>query len=284
MTHRIGRSLLLVFALFALPGFALAADTSGADKLGWKLALQCWTNNKESVVQSIELAQKIGVKYLECYPGQAISPDDKGKFGPEMTDAQIETVLKKCKDCNVQLINCGVIGIPGKEEDAKKFFAWAKKVGISTIVSEPAKNSLPMIDKVAGEAGIKVAIHDHPKPSQYWNPDELGELVKDLKNVGFCADVGHWRRSGLDPLDCVKKHADKFVSLHFKDVVPTDDKKGWHDTVWGTGDSKAADMLAVLKQKGFKGSFSIEYEYKWDVPTLQKCVEFFNSEANKLAK
>ena len=56
-----------------------------------------------------------------------------------------------------------------------------------------------------------------------------------------------------------------------------------HDVVWGTGESKAAEMLKALKAKGFKGPIAIEFESKWDLPTLQKCVDFFNAEADKLA-
>ncbi len=97
-------------------------------------------------------------------------------------------------------------------------FEWAKKIGISTLVSEPDPKDLPKIDKLAGEYNIKVAIHDHPKPSRYWDPAYVYELTKDLKNVGYCADVGHWKRSGLDPVECLKKYGDKVVSLHFKDL------------------------------------------------------------------
>ena len=43
-------------------------------------------------------------------------------------------------------------------------------------------------------------------------------------------------------------------------------------------------MLAELKEHGFQGPVCIEFEYKWDVPTLQKCAQFFYDEANKLAK
>ncbi len=81
----------------------------------------------------------------------------------------------------------------------------------------------------------------------------------------------------------LKLYGDKVFSLHFKDLVPSENARGLHDVPWGTGTSRAADMLAVLKEKGFKGPIAIEYEYQWDVPTLQKCVAFFCKEANKLA-
>jgi sugar phosphate isomerase/epimerase len=269
-------------AMLLLPLHAAEPDRTAADKLGWKLTLQSWTVH-QTVFQSIDVAHELGVRYIEIYPGQPISPDDKGKFGPEMTDAQIQAVLDKAKSADVQIIDYGVPGIPGKEADARKVFDWARKVGLTTLVSEPEPRDLPLIDRLAGEYGMQVAIHDHPKPSRYWDPEYTYALVRDLKHVGLCADVGHWKRSGLDPVVVLKKYGDKVLSSHFKDLVPGGGSNGLHDVPWGTGDSHAADMLRVLKEKGFKGPIAIEYEWKWDVPTLRKCVDFFYEEAGKLA-
>jgi sugar phosphate isomerase/epimerase len=191
-------------AMLLLPLQAAEPNRTAADKLGWKLTLQSWTVH-QTVFQSIDVAHELGVRYIEIYPGQPISPDDKGKFGPEMTDSQIQAVLDKAKSANVQIIDYGVTGIPGKEADARKVFDWAKKVGLTTLVSEPEPRDLPLIDRLAGEYGMQVAIHDHPKPSRYWDPEYTYALVRDLKHVGLCADVGHWKRSGLDPVVVLKK-------------------------------------------------------------------------------
>ncbi len=273
---------LAAVALWSLPLHAAAPDTHGADKLGWKLTLQSWTIH-QTVFQSIDVAQKLGVHYIEIYPGQPISPDDKGKFGPEMTDAQIQAVLDKAKACDVKVIDYGVTGISAKEDEARKLFGWAKKMGLTTLVSEPDPKALPLIDKLAGEFEIRVAIHDHPKPSRYWDPAYTYGLIKDLKHVGFCANVGHWKRSGLDPVEVLNKYGERVFSLHFKDLVRGGGSQGLHDVPWGSGDSRAAEMLRVLKAKGFKGPIAIEYEWKWDIPTLLQCVAFFHEQANKLA-
>jgi sugar phosphate isomerase/epimerase len=259
-------------------------DTSGAEKLGWKLTLQSWTTNKYTVVQSIDYAKQLGVHFLEIYPGQSLGGKTSGKWGPDMSDEQIREMLEAAKAADVQIIDTGVIDISSRENEARRLFDWAKKVGISEIVSEPEPKALPMIDKLAGEYGIKVAIHDHPKPSRYWDPEFTYDLIKDLKHIGFCADVGHWKRSGFDPVVVLEKYGERVYSLHFKDLVPNPDLKGYHDVPWGTGESKAASMLATLKKKGFQGPIAIEYEHTWDVPTLQKCVDFFNEQANKLAQ
>jgi len=273
---------LTALVLMNLPLYAGPPDTSGAEKLGWKLTMQSWTIQK-TVFESIDICKELGIKYIEIYPNQPISPTNKGKFGPGMSDEDIKACLDKAKECGVQIIDCGVIAIPNKEEDAKKVFEWAKKVGITILVAEPDPKALPMIDKLAGEFKIMVGIHDHAKPSRYWDPEFVYAVTRDLNNVGFCADVGHWKRSGLEPVEILKKYTEKTFSLHFKDLAPNKAKKDYHDVPWGTGECRAAEMLATLKAKGFKGPIAIEWESKWDVPTLRQCVEYFHTEANKLA-
>src|SRR5208283_2487865 len=100
----------------------------------------------------------------------------------------------------------GVIAIPGDEAGARKFFDWVKKMGITTVIAEPDPKNLPMIDQLAGEYGVNIGIHDHPKPSRYWDPEYTYSQIKDLKHVGYTADVGHWKRSGLDPVEVLQVH------------------------------------------------------------------------------
>ncbi len=103
------------------------------------------------------------------------------------------------------------------------------------------------------------------------------------KRIGACADTGHWARSGLKPVECLKKLAGRIVSLHFKDV----NKMGMdaHDVPWGTGVCNVRGMLGELRRQRLKAVFSIEYEYHWDnsLPEIAKCVAYFDSTAINLA-
>jgi sugar phosphate isomerase/epimerase len=85
-------------------------------------------------------------------------------------------------------------------------------------------------------------------------------VVKVCKNrskrIGACADVGHWYRSGLTPLDCIKKLKGRIIESHFKDI--SKDKK---DVVWGTGEVDCKAILAELKRQGARPFFAIEYEH-----------------------
>src|SRR5205807_3327896 len=114
------------------------------EKLGWKLTLQSWTVQR-TVFGALDICKELGIKYIETYPSQPISLEDKTKFGPGTSDEQIKAVLDKAKACGVQLIDCGVIDIPNDEAKARQVFEWAKKVGITILVAEPLEKALPMI-------------------------------------------------------------------------------------------------------------------------------------------
>ena len=132
-----------------------------------------------------------------------------------------------------------------------------------------------------------MALHNHPKPnSPYWDPKFAHETVsKHSKRIGLCADIGHWVRSGVDPVEALKKYGDRVITFHVKDLSEFG-KPEAKDIVWGTGVSKLKDVLAQLKAMKFKGALSVEYEDhpKNQVELVGQCVTNFDRMAGELAK
>jgi hypothetical protein len=158
-------------------------------------------------------------------------------------------------------------------------------MGIETIVSEPPEEAFDMLDLLCQEYRINVAVHNHPKDSKYWNPDKVLEVCSGRsKWIGACADTGHWMRSGVNPLEAIKKLQGRIVSLHFKDLNIFGVRKGAHDVVWGTGLADVKAILAELDRQNFRGVFSVEYEHNWEnsVPEIRQCVKYFNEVAGEL--
>jgi sugar phosphate isomerase/epimerase len=246
-------------ALLALTVSAPAADFQKSALPEWKLAVQTWTFNRLTLLETIDVVKDLGVQYLEVYPGQKLGKDLPGAFGPGMSEEATKAVQAKLKEAGIGIVALGVAGIPAKEADARKMLEWAKSWGIEVINTEVGKGQFAVLDKLVTETGVKIGLHNHPKPSRLWNPDVIVEEAKDYKNIGACADTGHWPRSGLVALDCLKKLEGRISSLHFKDVKKVGDR--WIDQPWGTGACEAKAMLAELKRQGFKGVISIEYEH-----------------------
>jgi sugar phosphate isomerase/epimerase len=206
---------------------------------GWRLGIQAWTFNRYSFYEAIDKTASLGLDWIEAYPNQRLS-DEHGdaKMGHDMAKELRKEVKQKLAESGVRLVNYGVVGLPNDEKQCRKVFDFAKDMGIETIVSEPPEDAFDMLDELCKEYKIKLAVHNHPKPSHYWNPDTVLKVCKGRsKWIGACADTGHWVRSKLDPVECLKKLEGRIVSVHFKELIDG------HDTVWGTGAKRAEPLL-----------------------------------------
>lgn len=279
--NRLTTMLLAALAAVSLATTASAQRNSAAsEKLGIELGMQCWTYRAVSTFEVIERCQKYGIKYLEMFPGQKMKPGSETKIGPGMSDADIADLQAKAKSCGVKLESFGVTGMPQDEAGLRKLFDWGKKVGIANLVTESYPNEI--FDKLTQEYGIRVAIHNHPirknDPNyKVWDPNFVLSLVKDKnKLIGACADTGHWIRSDLNPVECLKILEGRVIESHFKDL---NDKK--QDVVYGTGIGRSKEMIAELKRQGFKGVLNIEYE-RGDLAHLDENVPACIAEFDKM--
>jgi sugar phosphate isomerase/epimerase len=248
----------------------------------WKLGTQAYTFNRFSFYEAVDKTKSLGLCYIEAYPGQQLSKEKPNvKVNHNMSSQDKKEVLQKLREAGVKLINYGVVSLPNNEDECRKVFNFAKEMGIETIVSEPPEDAFDLIEKLCEEYKINVAIHNHPKPSHYWNPDTVLKVCEGRsKRIGACADTGHWMRSGINPIEAIKKLEGRIISLHFKDLNEFDNPRA-HDVVWGTGAGDAKAILSELSRQNFKGVFSIEYEHNWlnSVPEIAQCVSYFEMTA-----
>jgi sugar phosphate isomerase/epimerase len=283
--------LLLAFAPVLVqqaPTPSAARDDAAAEKLGWRLGAQAWTFRDRSAFEAIATAHRLGLKYIELYPGQSLAPDSKDvKVGPEMGEKPLAALKKKLADEQVKAVSFGVCDLPKDESVARRTFEFAKALGLENLSSEPAPEALDVVAKLADEFKIKVAFHNHPKgSSRYWNPEAVLAAVKGRSALlGSCSDTGHWTRSGLKPVDCLKLLEGRVLELHFKDLGEFG-KDSAADVPWGSGKSDAHGILAELKRQGFRGLISVEYETGAGAEVEQsvaKCIAFFDATARELA-
>jgi sugar phosphate isomerase/epimerase len=258
-------------------------DDSAAEKLGFKLSLQCWTFNRLTFFETVDKAKELGVKYVEMYPGQKLKPGSDAKVNRSMNDEMIAEIKKKLADDKIKLVAYGVDGIPTDEAGARKTFEWAKTMGIEVLVTETTPNEIH--NKLCEEFNIKIALHNHPKT---WPPDAVLKAANNKgKLIGSCSDTGHWMRAKYVPVDTLKKLEGRVMHLHFKDLNDFGEENKPHDVPWGTGKGDVKGMLTELKRQGYKGYLSIEYEYgdlKHLDENLPKCVEYFDKTCAELAK
>ncbi|CAL1519197.1 sugar phosphate isomerase/epimerase [Chitinophaga sp. MM2321] len=277
------RNALMLAGGLAIALFASSANGQArADALGWKLGAQAWTFNRFTLAEALDKMDSCGIQYVEAFPGQVIGGGIEGKFDYHMSADKQEQVKSLFKKKHKVLVAFGVV-VPDSEADWRVLFDFANRMGIQSITSEPQAEYLDLISSLCDKYNIKLAIHDHPKPSHYWHPDSVLAAIKGRsKLMGACADIGHWVRSGLDPVECLRKLDGHIVSLHFKDL--NEKSHDAHDVIWGTGVSQMGKVMEVLKAQKFKGLFSAEYEYHWDnnVPEVKASAAYWKQMVSNL--
>jgi sugar phosphate isomerase/epimerase len=287
---------MIACGMMLMAGNGGAAETA-AEKLGWLVAVHSYTFQKFPIHEAIDKTAALGAKHMSISGSVNLVEDGKIKKSPTpgISDADYAAIQAHMKEKGLspKFVNMGVVKPGADEQESRKLFEAAKRLGIDILVAEPETHGkmeelpkvMDVVEKLAKEFNIKVAIHNHPGPqSFYWHPDTVLAAMKGRSPLlGACADVGHWVRSGLDPVECLKKLEGRVICLHFKDLNEKSPKA--HDVPWGTGVCNVKAMMAELKRQNFKGAFCVEYEHNWEnsSPEIAKCVEFFNAVCAELA-
>jgi sugar phosphate isomerase/epimerase len=262
-------------ALLAMRSKASPIPQPALTTAGFGISIQCWSFNRFTLFEAIEKASAAGAGGVEVFPGQKLGGQHGDlKFGPDLPDEKIQAVLDHLKANNLVAYNYGVTAIPQEEKDARKIFELAKKMGLYGVTTESLE-SLDTLEKLAKEYDIKVCFHNHPKPTKLWDPETIWKAIEGRHaNIGYCADIGHWATSGLNPLDVIKKIAPRVHAFHMKDRESME--KWSHDRPYGTGIIDNIAILDEVRKHGFSGNVSIEYEHNWttNLPEIAQCVGY----------
>jgi len=244
---------------------APAADAAST----FKVAVAGFTFNKFKLDQTLEMLKKVDVHYL-CIKDFHLPL--------KSTDEEIAAFHEKCKSFGVTGYGVGPIYM-GTEEEVNAAFAYAKRVGVKTLVGVPFKmvekkrcsspELLKLIDAKVKEYDIKYAIHNHgpDMPELFPNAESAIEMIKDMdKRVGLCLDIGHQFRDGKDPVKAILDYADRIHDVHIKNVTEATKKGRGIEIPRGAIDFPA--VVRALRQIKYTGACSLEYEKDMSDPLL----------------
>jgi sugar phosphate isomerase/epimerase len=270
--------------LLLLPVFVFMAfigkdktTTKRAD-VKWKTGVALYSFNQHSLDKALTMAAQSGVKYVEGFSFYNLGPDFGNRSMGDLDDVGMKKMQAMLKSKGLKMTSM-YVGDANNELEWKKYFEVGRKLDLKYLVCEPRKDLLNMIDSLAGVYKIKIAIHQHVKGgSPYWHPDSVLAATKGHKNIGACADLGHWVRSGLDPVKCLEALAGHVIGIHLKDV----DKSG-NDVDLGTGAINFSGVVKVLKKQKFSGYINVECEHNMDnnLADVKEALDYFNTAAAK---
>jgi sugar phosphate isomerase/epimerase len=214
------------------------------------------SKGKPDVEKALAITNSLGLHYWEAYPAHI----------PTVTSADEIASYKKMTAAHaVRVLGYGVVRFTKDHDANKKFFEFAKGMGIDYLSADPTPDSFDSLDKLVEEYGVNVGIHNHGPGHRYALIDTIADAIKDHSpRIGCCIDTGHFLRSKEDPVRAAEVFGKRIYGVHLKDVKEDKEAKDVKDrmkfTVLGQGDLRTADLLKVLARLNYQHCLALEYE------------------------
>ncbi len=215
-----------------------------------KLGLASYTFKEFSLDETISMTSKLGLKHIAL----------KSFHLPlESTKDEIIAAAAKVRSAGLDLYGCSVVVLE-KENDVNQAFEYARNAGMRMIIGQPVSDLLESINRKLKEYNIQFAIHNHgPEDKNFPSPPVTLEKIKRLDpRLGLCIDIGHARRSGFDPADCIRQCAERLIDLHIKDLRTVQLVSDVCEV--GRGKLDIPGVLRSLIDIKYSGFVSFEYE------------------------
>jgi sugar phosphate isomerase/epimerase len=242
-----GSAAAAMFSRFRAEAAAPAATGNSALKLG----LASYSMREFPLDQALEMAKTLGVKYMTFKDVHVPRTDP-----PEATRA----LRAKIEAAGITIMGGGTIRIPNDPAQIEKEFEYAKNAGFPLIYTDPDREALDTIERLAKSYDIKVAIHNHGPEDKRWpRPQDAYAAVKARdKRLGLCIDIGHTFRTGTDPVQACRECRDRLYDMHVKDLAAQSEKES--QVAAGRGMIDFPALFRTLIEIGYQGQVGLEYE------------------------
>ena len=258
---------------------SLSSNEPVFDPHQWKLGVALYSFHEVSLPGELAKADSAGLKYVEGFSFGKAGPEFKDSLLGQLSPEGIEKVKAMVKSFGLRMESIYLAG--GSTIEAwNKQFKLAKELNVKFVTAEPNINMWDSIDSLAGVYGLKVAIHNHWRGmSRYWSPDTVLAAIKNHPNFGVCADLGHWPKSGLDPVESLRKLQGHLIAIHLKDIAAANNPK-LQDVPVGTGIVDFPAVFKELERQKFEGYIYIERDAQ-DKPSnlasVIQTVKYYNT-------
>lgn len=253
-----------------LPAFASGSHISDypAPVDSFKLAIAGYTFAKFDLDKSLVMMKRVGVTLLGV----------KDFHLPlNSTQEIIDQTLAKMKSFGVEPYGVGPIYMK-TEAAVDQAFSYAKMVGVNLIIGVPDAPLLPYVEKKVKEYNFRLAIHNHgPDLPIYPSAEDIWKEIKNLDpRIGFCLDIAHTVRLGLDPIETFNKFKDRIYDFHVWDVDKPE-KAGWC-VESGRGIIDFPKFFKTLRDAKYSGTCSLEYgkDMADPLPGIAESIGYFH--------
>jgi type 1 glutamine amidotransferase len=211
--------------------------------LGWRVGVFGNVFPSLTFSESAMLTDAMGLANIGGDSSQEVSPQIGKKLDFHLFPEDIYSVKQQLNALGLKMTAYRVDSFPSDEKSRQELFAFAKELGVETIISTALPSSLSELDVLAGKSGINVAIECRD------DPKDLVSSIQGLSpHIGVSANFAEWMEQGIRPVDGLAKLQGRLMAVHLRDRSNLGTNA--HDVRLGTG---AADLQRLLLEVAEQG-------------------------------
>lgn len=258
------------------------------------VGLQTYSLRDRSLAEAIVAMQALGIKHCELWEGhvepseyrwqRGLSPqrlrenrENLRKWRATVSMDYISDIREQFNRADIRILAYNATFKDNiSDQELELGFQIAKTLGTDTINSSATVRVMERVDYVAQQYNIRLGMHNHANvdnPNEFATPDSFARGMAGKSDlIGINLDTGHFTAANFDPLQYMKDHHEKIFSIHLKDRKANQGPR----TRFGEGDTPLADMLSLIKAKGWDIPTFIEYEYEGadTMEELRRCLAY----------
>lgn len=268
---------------FSLLGAASGLPVSPAfDKVkpsifgGIQVGVQSYSFRSFTIDKMIEAMKSVELSSVELWDGH-LHP-------MKASEADFNSVKRKFDEAGIKVsAYCVNFPVEATDEMLDRGFRGAMLLGTRVMTASVKKVQVERLDKWCVKHKVHLGLHNHwfgdswfkgDRTKEFETPaDFLDALKNSSRYMSINLDIGHFHAAGFDPVDFIRKHHARIVSLHIKD---RDRDKEHTNRRFGHGATPIAEAMKLVKRLRFRYAANIEYEIEPENPVdgIRHAVEY----------
>ena len=222
--------------------------TAAAGLLGWKIGIPAAAFRGLTFSEAAARVDALFAGYIEGSSEQNLSPEIPKKLDYNLAPGELTAVKSRLSLLNLRMPAYYTPVIGPDDASIRKLFAFAKELGVETIVSAPDPASLADLDRLATEYSVNVAL------SNRWDlKTALAALEGRSSRIGLCADLGAWMEEGIKPAEGLAQARARVVAVVLRDRSALGKKA--REVALGSGAAGIPEVIGEMYHLGIKPSF-----------------------------
>lgn len=228
----------------------------------WQTGIALYSFNRFPFSETLDMSKRAGVEYVEGFFFHKLGDSFGNKLMSELSGEEVGILKDMLSANNLHMKSMYAGG--STADEWIRMYEIGVRLGLQFLVGEPEPEHWDLLDSLGKATGLKMAIHEHAKgSSRFWHPDSVLVALNGHETFKACGDLGHWVRSGLDPVECLQKLEGHLIGIHAKDLDEFGNLEA-NDVKLNTGVINYPAVIEELNRQQFEGPIYVECEHDWD--------------------